>query len=353
VDGLEFHRTQPLMGSFYSLPVVNQWAVVTSLRRRLRQVVPSVGADLIHVHSPCLNGLAALPIARRLALPIIYEVRSLWEDAAVDSGLCRGGDLRYRVSRALETYVCCHVDHVVTICEGLRGEVLRRGVTPDRVTVVPNSVDFERFGQARTRDEAAAARLGLAAGKTFGFIGTFFPFEGLDVMLRAAAIIGAAEPQARFLLVGDGPEEPRLRAMARELGVKDSVIFTGRVPHSEVDDYYDLIDVMIYPRVSKRITELVTPLKPLEAMAKEKLVVASNVGGHLEMVFPEDTGVLFRAGDPESLADVCLELLTRSRAWAGLRERGKAYVSAARSWRRTVEIYDVIYQRLLLGSRAR
>lgn len=350
-DELEFHRTQPSTHPLHTLPVLNQWGIVTTLRRRLEDVVRQQRPALLHVHSPCLNGLAAVAVARRFALPIVYEIRSLWEDAAVDSGACREGDLRYRISRALETHVCRQVDQVVTICEGLRTELVSRGLDPGRVTVVPNSVDLDRFTREGFRDESDRARLGLTAGKTFGFIGTFFPFEGLDVLVRAVAAIRAGEPRARFVLVGDGPEEAKVRALARKLGVEDAIVFTGRVRHAEVERYYDLVDVLVYPRVSKRITELVTPLKPLEAMAKGKLVVASDVGGHREMVFPGQNGMLFRAGDPASLAETCLDLLARPNDWDALREHGRRYVREFRSWDRNVQIYDRLY-RMLLADRA-
>jgi PEP-CTERM/exosortase A-associated glycosyltransferase len=348
VDGLEFHRTQASTHLLHTLPVFDQWGIVTTLRGRLEDIVRHHQPVLLHVHSPCLNGLAALAVARRFALPIIYEIRSLWEDAAVDSGVCREGDLRYRISRALETYVCRLVDQVVTICEGLRTEMVSRGLDPDRVTVVPNSVDLDRFSREGSRDESEAARLGLTAGKTFGFIGTFFPFEGLDVLVRAVAAIRAGEPRARFVFVGDGPEEAKVRALARDLGVEDAIVFTGRVRHAEVERYYDLVDVLVYPRVSKRITELVTPLKPLEAMAKGKLVVASDVGGHREMVFPGKNGMLFKAGDPASLAKTCLDLLTRPNDWNALREHGRRYVRESRSWDLNVQIYDRLYRKLLV-----
>ena len=349
VDGLEFHRTPPHKSLLDPIPGINQWSVVTSLRRRLAVLVQQEAPDLIHVHSPCLNGIAALPIARRFGLPLVYEMRSLWEDAAVDSGLCREGDLRYRLSRAMETYLCRRVDHVTPICEGLRGEIISRGVAESRVTVVPNSVDLRRFSNQGGRDEAMASRLGLTAGKTFGFIGTFFPFEGLDVLMRAVPAILAAEPRARFVLVGDGPELARVRALVKELGIDSAVLLVGRVPHAEVERYYDLVDVLVYPRLSNRLTDLVTPLKPLEAMAKGKLIVASDVGGHREMVFAGRNGSLFKAGDPDSLANTCLELFRQSETWPALRQHAREYVAQARSWDVTVQVYTRLYQDLIPG----
>jgi len=347
VQGLEFYRTAPAQAPRRASSPLQQWAIVARLRRRLQEIVRLEAPDVLHVHSPCLNGLAALPVARRYGLPIVYEVRSLWEDAATDSGICREGDLRYRLTRGLETYVCKRVDRIVTICEGLRGELRSRGIPPSRIRVAPNSVDLRRFARVTGPDGALAHRLGLSQGKTFGFIGTFFPFEGLTVLLAAVPLILREEPRARFLLVGDGPELGKLRALARQMGLESAVIFVGRVPHSAVERYYELIDVLLYPRISRRITELVTPLKPLEAMAKGKPVVASNVGGHREMIFPPRNGRLFTAGDPGSLAAACLDLLHRPGDWPDLERNALEYVAEARNWERNVEVYSQLYRELL------
>ncbi len=347
-SGLEFHRTQP--GWLRRFPVLNQWDVVTTLRARLEGLVARERPDLVHVHSPCLNGLAALPVARRLRIPLVYEVRALWEDGAVDSGVIREGDLRYRVSRVLEAYVCRRATQIVTLCEGLRADLLGRGLADERITLVPSSVDLDRFLRTGSRSEALAESLGLQAGKTLGFIGTFFPYEGLELLVRAMPRILAGEPRTRLLLVGDGQESGRLKGLVAELGVGDAVVFTGRVPHADVASYYDLVDILVYPRVSKRVTEVVTPLKPLEAMAQGKVVLASDVGGHREMVFPGQNGVLFRAGDPRALAIEALQLLARPQDWPRLGENGKAYVRTERGWDRNVEIYSRLYERLLAAT---
>lgn len=347
VDGLEFYRTAPAGAPQRAASPLQQWAMVARLRRRLQEIVRLEAPDVLHVHSPCLNGLAAIPIARRYGLPVVYEVRSLWEDAATDSGVCREGDLRYRLTRGLETYVCRRVNTVVTICEALRGEIGSRGIPDSRIRVAPNSVDLRRFARRRGCDEALSRSMGLSPGKTFGFIGTFFPFEGLAVLLDAVPLILQEEPLARFLLVGDGPELDNLRAVAGRMRLESTVIFPGRVPHAAVESYYELIDVLVYPRISKRITELVTPLKPLEAMAKGKLVVASDVGGHREMIFPPRNGRLFTAGDPASLARACVDLLRNPGAWPDLERNALEYVSQARSWERNVDIYSQLYGELL------
>ncbi len=199
----------------------------------------------------------------------VYEVRAFWEDAAVDQGTAREGDLRYRLTRASESHVFRRADHVFAICEGLRREIVGRGIPDGRVSVVPNAVVAQDFAFRAPRDAALAARHGLQGAFVLGFIGSFYAYEGLDLLLRALPALAVRMPQVRVLLVGGGDEDARLRAQAQALGVADRVVFAGRVPHAEVQRYYDLVDVLaLYPRHPMRLTETVTPLKPLEAMAQ-------------------------------------------------------------------------------------
>jgi len=145
VEGLHFYRTPLPTGALARWPVFDQLAVIDSLARRLSQVVSTVRPDILHAHSPALNGAAAVRVAKQFELPLVYEVRAFWEDAAVDHGTCREGDLRYRAGRALESYVLRRADAVTCICEGLRGDIVARGVPAEKVTVIPNAVDIEHF----------------------------------------------------------------------------------------------------------------------------------------------------------------------------------------------------------------
>src|SRR5690606_51043 len=156
---------------------------------------------------PCLNGLAALRAGAICNLPVVYEVRAFWEDAAVDHGTARERGARYRLGRALETHVLKRAQQVTCICEGLRQDIIARGIPPDRVTVIPNAVDIENFPLSTTRDEELGRSLGLGAGKVLGFIGSFYGYEGLDLMLAAMPRILARRPDTRLLLVGGGPQE--------------------------------------------------------------------------------------------------------------------------------------------------
>lgn len=346
VDGLHFYRSPPLGELAGRLPVFNQWAVVRGLRRRLEAVVRELRPDILHAHSPALNGLAALSVARKYGIPLVYEVRAFWEDAAVDHGTSREDGLRYRLSRALETHVLKGADAVTTICEGLRGDIIGRGLPEHKVTVIPNSVALERFPVLQGKDAKLLAELGLQGQRVIGFIGSFYAYEGLPLLLEAMPTILRQREDVRLLLVGGGPQDVALRQLTRQLGLQDRVIFTGRVSHDEVQRYYSLVDIFVYPRLSMRLTELVTPLKPLEAMAQGRLVVASDVGGHLELIEAGVTGELFPAGNASGLAAAVLRLLEEEGQWPRRLAAGREYVERVRNWRASAERYQPVYAAL-------
>jgi PEP-CTERM/exosortase A-associated glycosyltransferase len=341
VDGLLFHRSFP--GALRKLPVLNQWDVVRTLVPRIVEIARREQVDVIHAHSPCLNGLAALQAGRKLGVPVVYELRAFWEDAAVDHGTAREHSLRYRASRELETYVLKRAEQITCICEGLRGDILGRGVDPAKVTVIPNAVDIAQFPLLGERDAALEASLGLQGMQVLGFIGSFYAYEGLDLLLDAFPTILAQRPATRLLIVGGGPQENALKAQAQRLGIADKVLFTGRVPHSEVPRYSSLVDAFVFPRKSMRLTDFVTPLKPLEAMAQGRVVLASDVGGHKELIAPGRTGYLFRHDSVEDLARSVLEVLGDPAALAGIIEAGRVFVEAERNWRVSVERYRKVY----------
>jgi PEP-CTERM/exosortase A-associated glycosyltransferase len=287
--------------------------------------------------------LPALRVARSLGIPLVYEVRAFWEDAAVDHGTSREWGARYRASRALETYALRRVGHVTTICDGLKGDIVQRGIPESSITVIPNAVNVDSFAYDVPPDADLRRELRLDDAFVIGFVGSFYAYEGLDLLLQALPLVLREVPHARVLLVGGGPEEAALKALARTLGVAEQVVFTGRVPHREVQRYYSITDVLAYPRRPMRLTELVTPLKPLEAMAQGRLLLASDVGGHRELIRDGETGILFRAGDPAALAAAVTRLAAQRERWPLLREQGRRFVEKERSWAASVARYRDVY----------
>jgi PEP-CTERM/exosortase A-associated glycosyltransferase len=346
VDGLHFYRTPASNGMLARLPVLNQKDVIDGLARRLEEIIPEVKPDVLHAHSPSLNAIAALRAGKKFGIPVVYEVRAFWEDAAVDHGTSKENGLRYKLTRALETYALRQADAVTTICEGLRRDIVARGIPADKVTVIPNAVDIDKFSTGGTADQQLKSRLGLQGSRLIGFIGSFYAYEGLDVLLRAVPTLTRRLPDLRVLLVGGGPQDAQLRKLAKQLRIEDKVVFTGRVPHDQVQKYYDLLDVLVYPRSSMRLTDLVTPLKPLEAMAQGRVLAASDVGGHQELIADGKTGVLFKADDAADLADKVGALLEAQQQWPQLRAAGRHYVESERNWPVSVARYKSIYGRL-------
>ncbi len=347
--GFRFHRTFPEGRIYDELPALNQWAVVRDLKRRLRTVVRNGLPDILHAHSPCLTGMAALAVGREVGIPVIYEMRASWEDAAVTHGTTREGSLRYRVSRALETRVLRQANGVTTICDGLRREILARGIPAGKVAVIPNAVDIENFPFEPEREPEGVGPNGLdLRGRTvLGFIGSMYAYEGLEVLLEAMEAIVAQTPAVHLLIVGGGPEKERLQKLAANRGLRDRITFTGRVPHDQVCLYYDLVDIFVYPRHATRLTDMVTPLKPLEAMARGRLVVASNVGGHRELITDGETGWLFPAGDARALARVVGEVTKNPGLWPGRKAAARRFVERERTWPASVARYETVYGAVL------
>ena len=344
VDGITFHRTPaPAPGP----SPIAEWREIRALSARLDALVREWRPDQLHAHSPVLTALAALPVARRHAIPLLYEIRAFWEDAAVGNGTGREGSPRYHLTKLLETHVARKADAVAVICQGLRSDLIARGIPADKIIVSPNGVDMALFGSPLAPDPAFAESLGLGGADVVGFIGSFYDYEGLDDLIAAMPALVARRPKAQLLLVGGGPREEALRAQAADSRVADRIRFVGRVPHHEVESYYSVVDVLAYPRKAMRLTELVTPLKPLEAMAQRKLVAASDVGGHRELIEDDVTGTLFRAGDPAALADALATLFDRRASWDVRRDTARAFVERERNWASNISVYAPVYQRLI------
>ncbi|MCM8729490.1 TIGR04063 family PEP-CTERM/XrtA system glycosyltransferase [Hephaestia sp. GCM10023244] len=344
VDGLDFFRTLPPPKTPSPIGEVRE---IAAFAARIDGAIDAFKPDLLHAHSPVLDALAALRVARRRGLPLLYEIRAFWEDAAVGNGTGRAGSLRYRATRALETWAVRRADAVAVICDGLRDDLIGRGIDPGKILVSPNGVDLTLFGDPPPRDAALAAELGLDGAEVIGFIGSFYDYEGLDDLIAAMPALVAARPTARLLLVGGGPMEAGLRAQAAASPVADAIRFVGRVPHTEVERYYSLVDVLAYPRKKMRLTDLVTPLKPLEAMAQGKLVAASDVGGHRELIRDGETGTLFAADAPPAIAEALAGLLAQRDAWAERKARARDFVERERNWSSNISRYEPVYRRLV------
>lgn len=343
IDGITFYRTTPLPPM---APPFGEMREVGHFARRIKKVARTFNPDILHAHSPVLDAMAGQRVANRLKLPFVYEIRAFWEDAAVGNGDGREGSWKYKATRSLETRAVKKADAVAVICEGLKTDLIRRGIDPAKIFVSPNGVDLTLFGEPLPYDTALADQLGLKGAETIGFIGSFYDYEGLDVLIDAMPQLIAWRPNMHLVLVGGGPCEAALKAQAEASPAADRIHFVGRVPHHDVERYYSVVDVLVYPRKRMRLTDLVTPLKPLEAMAQRRLVAASDVGGHRELIRDGDTGTLFRPDDPKALARAVANLFSDRDHWEARRARARAYVETERNWSVNVGRYDSVYQKL-------
>jgi len=341
VDGWTFYRT-PNDGSHNKLPVgLRDLSEMRITKAHLKKLIPELKPDIIHAHSPVLNFFPAHSAANQT--PIVYEIRAFWEDAAVDHGSTKEDSLRYRISRFMETRAIKKATAVTTICEGLRLDIVARGVAESKVTIIPNAVNIDTFPPITERNAELEQKLGLQGKVTLGFIGSFYAYEGLLFLVKSLPDLIERHPNIHLLLVGGGPDEQALKETVKSLNLDQHVTFTGRVPHSTVRDYYSVCDIMVYPRHSIRLTETVTPLKPLEAMAMEKLVLASNIGGHRELIQNKKNGVLFEADNSTSLIDTCSSLIKAQDTWPALIKKGRHYVENERNWQKSVSNYKQVY----------
>jgi len=341
IDGIRHYRTLLPSSSRRQPPLE-----MHHLRRRIIEVARRERPDLIHAHSSILCGIPGYVAARQLGLPCIYEIRAFWEDAAVTSGTTRERSLRYRAIKLLETSLARRVDALIGICAGIKSEMAGRGIRAEDIHVVPNGVDTERFAPVPP-DERARVKYGLEGKKVVAYIGTFFPFEGVGDLVRALIklIRDCGRDDIRGLIVGEGATYEQCKAITVAAGLADRILHVGRVPHADVKALYSIADVLVYPRERSRLTELVTPLKPLEAMAMEKAVIGSDVGGLLELIQDDVTGLIHRHGDVDDLAEKIARLLGDDALRSRLGREARKWVVANRQWRTLIQAHPGIYDR--------
>jgi glycogen synthase len=353
VDGVLYSRTR-IVGALAGRalrghwPLLREWETVRLLRKRVLQVIDSQPVSIVYAHSPALCGLAALQAAERRGLPFVYEVRAFWEDAAVDQKRTRAASLRYRLTRQLESYVARKADAVAAISLPLLDDLGRRGLPAEKLFHLPNGVDADIFAPL-PRDTKLAEELGFSDEPVFGFFGSLYRYEGVAWLIRALSELYSRGSRFKMLIIGSGEDQGAIDQAIRECGAGGYVRTLARVSHDEIRRYYSVVDVMVFPRLSVRLTELVTPLKPLEAMSLQKAVLASSVGGHRELVEHDRTGLLFQ---PEDIADFCHQaerLMGSAVLRRQLGHRGREMVLHDKDWkvlaRRYQAVYDFVSQR--------
>jgi glycogen(starch) synthase len=348
IEGTRYYRTNhipvPAQARSKWLSYKIRLQMLSRYRCAVLEIARREKPDVIHAHSSYTNAYGALPAARRLGVPLVYEVRTLWGESAVVENGWRRGSLKHRLLWRLELGAMRRATAVVPIARGIRDELVARGIDPRKMHIVPNGVDSARF-VPRVRDEALAASVGVSGRFVIGFIGSILRLEGLATLLDAYALCRMGPGAPGLVIVGDGPQRSALESHAHRLGLE--VVFAGRVPHDSVASWYSIMDVLVYPRIRAVINERVTPLKPLEAMAQGKVCIGSDVGGITELIEHDKTGVIVRSEDPQSLATAILSLQNDPARMARLRECALGFVKRERDWGIVVRRYGDLYAELV------
>ena len=348
IGGFRYYRTGAV--SHNGIPFEAEVGLIIALGKRIRKVAEREKPDILHAHSPVLNAIPALWVGRKLGIPVVYEIRAFWEDAAVDHGTYSEGFWKYKLTKSVETWVCRRSDQVAVLCNGLKNDLAKRGISSQKITPVFNGINPDDFKPCKPDPEYQKAWK-LEGKKVIGFIGSFYRYEGLDLLINAFSHLTSKPPSFPasqlpsivLLLVGGGEMEDALKAQVQRLGLEDKVIMPGRIPHDRIPGVYALVDILAYPRYSMRLTELVTPLKPLEAMAMGKALVASDIGGHRELIRHNETGILFQAGNVEAFSTALTHLLDDYALRQRLQSEGTAWVRKHHTWKKTTSVYDRVY----------
>ena len=331
IDGIPYHRLD--LGPYYptapppDMQLEHEAWLTARVARRVR---PSV----IHASSGRRGyetAMVGLAVSREIRRPLVYEVRSFLQSSWSDDDTLADGGEQFRRGFEAETRTMLDADHIITIAESMRSEIILRGVSPERVTVIPNGVDTGAFSP-RPRDLGLTQRLRLEGHFVFGYVCSFdHPGEDVEVLIRATVELLQRGQRVRCLIVGDGVRRAELERFVQEVGGAESVIFVGRVPHEAVADYYALMDAFVVPCRDERTSRTVTPLKPYEAMAMQRPLVVSNLPALAEIV-DSDRGLIFAPGDARALADR-LELLIDDRPLASsLGHAARDWVVRERAW---------------------
>lgn len=342
VDDVPYHRLSTTEGLEMKSPIQGY---IARYSKALQKLAAESQPFVLHAASNHWNGLAAVTTARRLGIPSIYEVRGLWEvtRGSRDPNWMGGG--MYRYMARMEADAAANADKVITITNALREELIARGVDERKITVVPNGVETSRF-TPRERNQELAARHGLQDKTVVGYVGSILDYEGLGLLIDAAQKLKQERDDVAFLLVGDGAELAQFREKVESENLTDIVIFTGRVPHHEVEDYYSIIDICPFPRLPLPVCEMVSPLKPFEAMAMGKAIIASDVAALSEIVKDQENGLLFEKGNAASLTDSLRKMLDDSDLRERLAENGRKWVRNERDWNHLAERVSLIYSSL-------
>lgn len=339
------YRCMESKGDGYGKQVINDY--LNQYKSSLLALCKEESPRILHAASNYMNGVVANSLAKDLGIKSVYEIRGLWEITRISRDPEWFGSEYFDMMASLEAQAANEADAVFTLTEALKNEMIKRGVAKHKISILPNGVDSSRF-YPRPKNKVLAHKLGLNDEVIIGFVGSVVQYEGLDYLMQAAALLKSKTKQPfKIIIIGDGDVWDTIKNLADKLAIRQNVIFTGRVPHNEVEDYYSLIDICPFPRKGLPVCEMVSPLKPFEAMAMGKAVVSSDVAALAEIVQDEKTGLLHKKDDAEDLADKLQLLIEQPELCDQYGKAARDWVVAERDWKVLAQRVDAVYKTLL------
>ncbi|MGP5257905.1 glycosyltransferase [Glutamicibacter ardleyensis] len=279
-----------------------------------------------------ITALPALIAARRLGIPFIYEVRGLWEiTAAADNDTWLKSE-RFELARNLESLVANEADQVFAITEEVREELVSRGATKANISILPNAANIFQYVPLPAERSSIVAKK-IAGEFLLGYAGSVVNYEGLDLLVESIAGLPEEFNHVGALIVGDGKALPALKQQVAELGLEKRIRFTGRVPNEKINDYLAIFDAVVCPRKSNIVTELVSPLKPIEAMAAGRPVIGSDVSPIATLLGTDsERGLLFAADNVDSFSEQIKKLALDPKLGQNIGRRARQWTVETRTW---------------------
>ena len=316
--------------------------------RFIQKLVKSDKIDLIHAYTPYKFASIGEKVAHKMGIPFIYEVRGFLEDSKVGYGYWTTKENDYIKTRIYETELMKKADIVVTLGKMMKKEINRRGIENEKIVIVPNGVDTNYFTQD-TPNLNLKLKLKVDKKKLIAYVGNIRRIEGIEILIKALKIVRNEIKDVELLLIGGGNKEylMELNKLTKTLKIDKLVHFIGQVHFNEIKNYYSITDLIVIPRTNTRVSRLVTPLKPLEAMSLKKVVITSDLPALRELVKPGISGDLFRAGDSMDLAKKIILYLSEEDKKNKIIESARNYVKNNFDWKIISERYYKLYNQLL------
>lgn len=336
--GIDYYRTLPNL--FMRLTTFSEY--VEKYANVIAEVARKEKISIIQGTSNYVNGYAALMAAKEIGVPFVYEVRGFWELTSVSKNEKFKGSEEFRLAQEVETFICQNADKVVVISEGLKNELIRRGIDKKKIIIIPNGVNLEKFKVTEINKKFKKL---YKKDNVFiiGYIGSIVKYEGLERIIKSLKYLKSQGVRdIRFIVAGDGSYKEELELLSIQFGLKNEVKFLGKISHDEVSDLYSIFDLCIFPRIDSEVTRMVTPLKPLEAMAQEKIVLASNLDAMREIVKEGVNGLIF--SNDEELSNMIREIKESKKSYESLSKNSRRWVSENRNWKIISKQYLKVYK---------